>query len=396
MNSASQPHADAPHELPTAGATWPGHVHVPALDGIRGLAVLMVMLYHMNVLTTTTTADRVWTLFAGHGDMGVDAFFVLSGFLITGILLDAKGSANYFRNFYARRTLRIFPLYYAVVAFCLLILPHIPNPKAAKFGSIEADAMYYWLYLSNFAIAQRGRFVHGILDVSWSLAIEEQFYLIWPALVLLLDWTWLARLCVALILASIGSRIALLAMGTSSVAVYVLTYCRMDGLAMGALVALAMRSGQRYPASRAWGLAWVAGATLLATMILHDTGEYGLVTQVTGHSLASLVTACLLYLVVAAHSPALERAFATPWLRVLGKYSYALYLFHYPLMAIVRDVIYGPEQFLTLRGSQLPGEAVFVALGVGLSLAAAWLSYQLFERHFLKLKPFFAMGHSTR
>src|SRR5437868_4990567 len=99
--------------------------HLPALDGLRGLAILWVMLFHMAVVPAVGPAARVWKAVAAQGGLGVDIFFVLSGFLITGILLGSKERPNYFRNFYARRVLRIFPLYYAVVFFSLVVLPHV-------------------------------------------------------------------------------------------------------------------------------------------------------------------------------------------------------------------------------------------------------------------------------
>src|SRR5437870_557283 len=162
-------------------------MRVRALDGLRGIAILMVMLYHQTVMVGSTGIDRFvgfWTL---SGWIGVDLFFVLSGFLITGILSDSKGATGYFRNFYARRVLRIFPLYYGVVAFSLLILPYIPHWKLENLARIKGDELWYWTYLSNFSIAAHAAFRHGILDVSWSLSIEEQFYLMWPLLVLLLS-----------------------------------------------------------------------------------------------------------------------------------------------------------------------------------------------------------------
>src|SRR6478609_10902665 len=138
--------------------------HVPALDGLRGVAILVVMLFHMAMVPPVGTMASVWASLAHFGGLGVDIFFVLSGFLITGILLDARGKLHYFRNFYARRMLRIFPLYYAVVFFSLVILPRAMPWTLAKFGTVNRDGVLYWFHLSNFAIARRGAFVHGILD----------------------------------------------------------------------------------------------------------------------------------------------------------------------------------------------------------------------------------------
>jgi peptidoglycan/LPS O-acetylase OafA/YrhL len=141
------------------------------------------MFFHMTMVPPIGTLAVAWTNLCEHGALGVDVFFVLSGFLITGILLDTLARPHYFRNFYARRVLRIFPLYYAVLGFAFLILPRIAPSTAVRYAAVNREAIWYWLHLSNFAIARRGSFVHGILDVSWSLAIEEQFYLLWPALV---------------------------------------------------------------------------------------------------------------------------------------------------------------------------------------------------------------------
>ena len=145
------------------------------------------MISHMTLFEPTGDLQSWAFAVANAGWIGVDLFFVLSGYLISGILLDAKCEPGYIGKFWARRALRILPLYYAVVAFSLIILPNIAHPYAALFGRISGDEWSYWLLLSNFSIAQVGMFRHGILDVSWSLAIEEQFYIVWPLIVLLLS-----------------------------------------------------------------------------------------------------------------------------------------------------------------------------------------------------------------
>jgi peptidoglycan/LPS O-acetylase OafA/YrhL len=376
---------------------WTSREHIPALDGVRGLAILLVMLFHMNVVAPVTWVDRLWSGFVINGSVGVDVFFVLSGFLITGILLDAKGAPHYFRNFYVRRVLRIFPLYYAVVAFSLLILPHIHNAKSAKFGSVSADAGFYWLHLSNFAIARRGMFVHGILDVSWSLAIEEQFYLIWPAVVLLTSPRGLKRICAALIALSCLSRLVLLIWGANQIAIHTLTFCRMDGLAMGALVAVAVR--QSRPDRWCGVLRWAGSAALLGLLALWGPAALPWARQanvVTGHALVSFGSAAAILLIATGEAPWLAGAFSIPILRMLGRYSYALYLFHYPLMAIVRDSRLGPGRFPTFLGSPMPGQIVFVLLSSALSLACAWVSWHVYEKRFLRLKSSFELSTMSR
>src|SRR4051812_39512801 len=131
-----------------------GPGHLPMLDGVRGIAILLVMMVHLTVMSTTTMVDRAFLYVAHAGWMGVDLFFVLSGFLITGILYDARNAPHYFRNFYARRTLRIFPLYYAVVSFALVIVPSVPLLHSS-FASPQPlrNEWMHWFYLSNFAIA---------------------------------------------------------------------------------------------------------------------------------------------------------------------------------------------------------------------------------------------------
>ena len=129
---------------------------MPALDGIRGIAILLVLFVHLTVILPDTLTGHVMLTIAGVGWAGVELFFVLSGFLITGILLDSRGSENYFQSFYIRRILRIMPLYFAVTAISFLVLPHINHPKAARFATVGLDEIWYWLMMSNIAIAKAG------------------------------------------------------------------------------------------------------------------------------------------------------------------------------------------------------------------------------------------------
>jgi peptidoglycan/LPS O-acetylase OafA/YrhL len=237
---------------------------IPALDGVRGTAILLVLFFHLNLLRSITTehaldgfASRILTA----GWCGVDLFFVLSGFLITRILYQAKESDRYFTNFDLRRTLRIFPLYYAVLALTFVIIPHLPSglippENLERWARIEANPLWYWFFLSNFSTAMAGNWGHGILDVTWSLAIEEQFYLLWPWVVYRFDRRRLLQVCGLVFVTALITRGVMTIAGMSPISVYVLTPARLDVLAAGAFVALivAGEGGVRslYPAKRIW------------------------------------------------------------------------------------------------------------------------------------------------
>ncbi len=191
--------------------------HIPALDGLRGLAILMVMVIHQAGLVPKSALDRAVLMVLPLGEAGVDLFFVLSGFLITGILVASKGAPHYYRNFYARRFLRIFPLYYAVLFAVFFVLPHlVPSPQS-KWGHVSGpNQLWYWAYLSNWYIALKTRGpTHGVVDLSWTLSIEEQFYLTWPMVVALSSRRTLLAICAGLIASGPAFRLTMVAIGAA-------------------------------------------------------------------------------------------------------------------------------------------------------------------------------------
>src|SRR5579863_9160491 len=214
--------------------------HVRAYDGLRGIAIVLVLLRHLGEDLPARRLGGVVDAALNAGWLGVDVFFVLSGFLITGILLDARGdeaqpSEGYFLRFYARRALRIFPLYYLFLAVTIFIArPPMPH-----------GTWWYWSYTSNVLIARHG-WPEGLWETGhlWSLAVEEQFYLVWPAIIAWTPRRRLPVLCVAIIVGAIAVRIALIHQG-AALGAYVLTPARADTLAVGAALAIALRSGPR-------------------------------------------------------------------------------------------------------------------------------------------------------
>jgi peptidoglycan/LPS O-acetylase OafA/YrhL len=371
-------------------------IHVPGLDGVRGLAILLVLFIHLGVMIPETRLERIVFTGMSMGWIGVELFFVLSGMLITGILLDTRQDAHHFRNFYVRRVLRIFPLYYALLIFSFYILPHFPHPKLANFSRVDGDEIWYWLFLSNFNMAAAGGPRHGIMDVTWSLAIEEQFYVVWPLGVYLLGLKRLAVLCLALIATSITLRLAMHFLGYPAITLYVLTPLRLDGLCVGALVAVVLR----WPGLTRCGLMRIASATLVsgglatACVMLVSSGLPwdGAVVQTAGFATLALMFGGVVMRTVlnAGTESILDRVMRWPFLKTLGVLSFALYLLHLPLRAVLRDTIMKPELFATFPGGTLVAQLVFYIAAGGLAVVAAWASYHLFEKRFLRFKEYFA------
>lgn len=368
--------------------------HVLELDGVRGIAILSVMLMHfVSEVAPWNAVERALVRASVYGVWGVDLFFVLSGFLITGILFDAKSDARYFQNFYARRTLRIFPLYYALL---LVLFVLIPEPVAGRLDPalLEARKAQFWVwpYLTNVYLARAGSFAIPYVSHFWSLAVEEHFYLVWPFIVRLLDRRPLMTLCVLVSLASAGLRVWLSWRGVNDIAIFVLTPCRLDTLCAGAWFALAARGPEAQQLLRRCPLA-IALTTIVVVVSSAWHAAIGsadaVVLPLRGLALA-LLFALVIFSASSDDGPAfLKRALRAGWLRWLGKYSYGLYVFH-GLLAYGLHIHEGVTEALTQRlGSHGLAMAVQVAASMALSVFVAVLSYELFESRLLKLKKWF-------
>jgi peptidoglycan/LPS O-acetylase OafA/YrhL len=367
--------------------------HIPALDGLRGLAILLVLLHHLTYyggLRPWVFVDKVFYLFTMPGWCGVDLFFVLSGFLITGILYDAKGADSYFRNFYVRRCLRIFPLYYGVLAVIFVAGPLFFGANPA-YQNLAADQAWYWSYLINVKVALDGWPEISAIGHFWSLAIEEQFYLVWPMVVYHFGRRGLIRICMACILLALALRCGL-AFSGEHLAAYVLSPARMDSLALGGLVALMARQPNGLLPWRrpAWRVAIGTGAVLLGVLVWKRGlwTEDALVYTVGYSVLALFFGAVLTVAATAAQGSAVSALFTSRALRFLGRYSYGLYVFHQPIFVLLRKVFRATD-VPTVFGSQLPGLALFAIVAGGASLIIAIASWHYFESPFLRLKDRF-------
>lgn len=158
--------------------------HIPALDSVRGLAILMVTLFRFGSTQTMVPSMTRCSRLPLRSVCGVDLFFVLSGFLITGILLNAQGQPHYFRNFYLRRAVRIFPLYFGVLVALIVVLPAVSESAAERLSAREHQ-WWLWFYAVNLLQAWTASWPFGCLNHFWSLAVEEHFYLVWPFVIYL-------------------------------------------------------------------------------------------------------------------------------------------------------------------------------------------------------------------
>ena len=384
---------DSPSATPT-----PGDNRLPVLDGL-GVAILLVMICHFFVLKSQNNLEAAVHNFAKLGMGGVDLFFVLSGFLITGILLRTKEQPHYFRNFYMRRLLRIMPLYYALVAFSFLapVLALMIRQDISVRGSDSlnflGDWSWYVLFASNFLFTVRGCYQHAILDVTWSLALEEQFYLLWPLLVLLVPPRTLRWVCGGLIVTATLVRVLAWLAGWNPVQVYVFPLGRMDGLALGALVAIFCRDGVSVSTAvrRVAVGAWLLSVGLLAALFIAghsmDRPEF---SSLAYYPLASVAATASLLLAISAPAHSLVgRLLSSRLLRFFGHYSYGLYLFHFPVRAIVADLFFGDAQVRQLPFSPWLGLFLFYAIATLAVIPLAMFSWRAIEAPCLRLKSWF-------
>jgi peptidoglycan/LPS O-acetylase OafA/YrhL len=347
--------------------------HIAVLDGLRAAAILLVLMYHL--LPGRESDEGLRSLFfkiADIGWSGVDLFFVLSGFLITTKLLAARDDEHRFRNFYVRRALRIFPLYYAV----LLVLFVVGRPPLAA-------ALPLLLYYSNFSPAALPTDVWAPTGHFWSLAVEEQFYLLWPAIIFLCRRRTAMTICIAVAVAAPLLRFALAANGFSWYATYASTPCRADGLVLGSLIALAGTNRR---------LAWLAlslTAPVAAWVTWRHKAYYVVETFQTPDAIAlrallpsvvSLMFAALLVLALE-YQP---RTLGIAPFRLVAKYSYGMYVAHFMLIPTLQRLL--PLDTLTPNS----GALLFFAAGSVASFVLAAISYHAFESIFLRAKPRFA------
>ena len=358
--------------------------HFPALDGVRGAAALMVFCDHYGGgQKSSILVIRIVAKALAFGWAGVSLFFVLSGFLITGILWDSIDKQNWWKSFYFRRSLRIFPLYYFSLAL-IVASATIVEGTHWRLESILPFAVY--LQDVPWTSGLRWQFPYAIsLSHFWSLAVEEQFYLVWPLLLLLFRRNIVAarNACCCLWLLSFLYRagVVILAWKANWAAGFLLG--RGGELAAGAWLALALRDDKMTRWVERHANKVLALGVLLIALVIHISGT----TAIDSPWMLSIGISFISLFCVALVAETTKRSlaanmFSMPWLRWTGKISYGFYIYQILLLPFYQWVV--AQLF-----PKLGWNAMNVALaGVAFAgtLAAASLSYYGFERHFLKLK----------
>lgn len=367
-----------------ASVGGPTSSRVLELDGFRAFAVLMVLVHHL--FYGWRTPALFWfpgfiRIAIGHGWLGVDLFFVLSGFLITGILIDSRESEHYFRNFYSRRVLRIVPLYVT----CIVIM-YFGYPGAGAYFGLSL------LYLANFAYFFHVKTPHGP-GVFWSLAVEEHFYLVWPLVVRFLKGFWLLGFTALIVLGTPILRGVCVHAGMNpEFEIYPYSFFRFDGLALGAMLAIWVRS-RYYSRSSAWTLAGLLiGSSSLIFLVGRPygiTGSKTVVGTAFHYTQAEFVFAGLMALALAHRGSKFTAFLRCRPARITADLSYCIYLIHltvgdfyYRLLHFMKfdDVArLGPGGSLGLR--------ILVLVTATFGLAA--LSKRFLEDPFLRLKRYF-------
>lgn len=341
--------------------------YLKELDGIRGIAALMVMFFH---LFNSGYYPNFLMKVSSFGQTGVTLFFVLSGFLITRILFKTVDSSNYFKIFYIRRALRIFPLYFLFLGLFYLLTPYLKDVTNEQ----QMPTWYYWCFLQN--LPQTFNWHHYGPDHYWSLAVEEHFYLVLPFAVYFLGKMKIKNYLYGAIFFTILLRILFIWKGYST---YYFTLTTMDSLAMGALLAFYESKNVLEKISKKNALfILLFSLPVLAILWLFVNSKAIALVQVFKFSIISFIYVVFIFYVMRIKQGHLLKKILLSWpIQHTGKISYGLYVYHPMCFLIV-------QKFIGFKGYLID-----FLLSFGLAFTISSLSYHVFEAKILRFKKYF-------
>lgn len=351
-----------------------GRNYYPALDGLRGLAILLVVVYH--------NFGFINVFFFGW--LGVDLFFVLSGFLITDILLKTRRQQGFLKNFYLRRVLRIFPLYYLALLLFLFIVPAFVSSFDVKY--YQDHQLWLYTYLQNWIYTFQNPGQTNTLNHLWSLAVEEQFYLLWPLAVLLLKNPKHLLLLISLVLVAVlGLRLWAWMTQVADLAYFNLfTFTRVDGICIGCMVALLQRINpgllKKYTTAIVLFFAFMNFAFFFVNRRYDFAFPY---LALAGYTTFAMIFGLLVNEAVTGNNKWVNGLFTFPPLKFFGRISYGFYIFHWPVYLLLSPVL-----LQTLSGTFSNRQLPFIVsvLATLAAIVVSWISFRYYERYFLKLK----------
>ena len=357
-------------------ALTPERTYYPALDGLRGVAILLVIFLH----------NFNFTNYFFFGWLGVDLFFVLSGFLITDILLRTLETKNFLRNFYMRRFLRIFPLYFVAVSFCLFVIPLIN--KSVHINYYINNQLWIWTFTQNWLYIFKSPEGTPVLLHFWSLAVEEQFYLIWPLIIMLVKkpkpLLWISFI---LLLGVMVTRVLLWRFNIEDLAYDSLyTFTRIDGICVGSMIALLIRVNPFFLKKYNTLIVFIlAGINFIFYFLNLNAAVRLPYLAFAGYTTFAILFGILIHEAVTGRSKIIKVIFENRLLRFFGKISYGFYVYHWPVYVLLFpywDQVFASELNLSPAMAKT-ASAIMVTL---ISVLVSYLSYHYFERFFLRLK----------
>ena len=356
------------------------------LDGLRGVAIGMVVIYHYfqaTIVATPGTSLAYLQAAARLSWSGVDLFFVLSGFLIGGILLDSRASTNYYSIFYKRRFFRIIPIYIVTLLLAPVLVSLGLGPAGNHSVSLARDAAPWYAYLTftqNFWMTHLGTLGANGLGMTWSLAVEEQFYLMLPFYIRALSGRWLVRALLIGICSAPLLRVLLLQFHSADwVGIYTMMLCRADALLLGVLAAVLLRNDRWRERIRGAGLAFYILIPVfllgLAFLTLRAWSMTSPLMKSLGFTWLALFYVTILLFILTRPDSRVTKILRMKWLCWLGTLAYGIYLFHQIIQNLLFELIWG-------RGLLITGGTTLVATltAMALTLLLSALSWRYFEQ----------------
>lgn len=353
--------------------TYESGKYVKELDGWRGISIFFVALLHY------------FPSYLIGGWIGMELIFVVSGFLITGILLDSKSGKNYYKRFITRRILRIFPLYYLCLFGLFFLLPN----SWLDLSYYKTHQAWFWLYAENWLFSIQGWPDVKALRHFWSLAIEEQFYITWPLFVWLFSKKGLIRFCVFLFFFSFLFRNIGMHMGFVMPFPYVATLGRMEPIVLGALIAILVRTNKSILERNVYPVTIISG--VLAVIIFLIAGGMNMeipLIYMVNYTVLDIFFAGIIVLTICKDELVYfkRRVLNPPFFKQLGLMSYCIYIFHRPIQVIVQTNFF--EYFYTQTGNENAGKLICVIISILITIPVVYLIHKTVELPIWNLKRY--------